>query len=241
MSFYDTLRGFLEREEPAAIVTVISGDALGTKILVPLRGDAIGTLGREELDRSARDLALRGIENNQSFTGQIDTEGEPLEVFVEVHAPRPQLVIVGAVHTAIHLVNFARELGFKTIVVDARSAFASEERFPHADELIVEWPADALEKLAIHPETYFAFLSHDPKLDDPALVVALASPARYVGALGSKKTHQKRRTSLAELGVEEQSIDRIHNPIGLKLGGRRPQDIALGIAAQLIQARHGNA
>jgi xanthine dehydrogenase accessory factor len=162
-----------------------------------------------------------------------------VELFLEILRPPPKLVIVGAVHVAIHLVHFAKRLGFRCVVVDARAAFATPERFSHADELVVEWPSQALAKMPIHDETYCVFLTHDPKLDDPALEVALRRDARYVGALGSKRTHAKRVDSLRNLGLAEDLIARIHAPIGLDLGGRKPEEIALSIAAQLVASRHG--
>ncbi len=215
-----------------------AGLLVGNRLFVG-RCAEIGSLGSPAFDDAARPQAERALEDNSSRTITIETDGESASIFLDVTRPDPRLVIVGAVHTAIHLVHFANELGFKTIVVDPRTAFANEERFPHCDELIVEWPERAIGAMNTHEEAYFAFLSHDPKLDDPGLVRALASEARYVGALGSKKTHAKRIASLEELGVPTEQIERIHNPIGLKLGGRRPQEIAAGIAAQLVQARYG--
>ena len=147
--------------------------------------------------------------------------------------------MVGAVHVAIHLVPVAQRLGFRTIVVDARAQFATEERFPDVDELIVQWPSDALAGMPLHDATYCVFLTHDPKLDEPAIRVALEAGVRYVGALGSSRTHAKRIASLQEMGVDRQLVDTICAPIGLPLGGRRPEEIAISIAAELVQARYG--
>ena len=173
-----------------------------------------------------------------SAARSVDTGEGSVELFFEVFEPLPKLVIVGAVHVAIHLIHIAQRLGFRCIVVDARSVFASEERFPHADELIVKWPSEALREMPLNDSTYCVFLTHDPKLDDPALQVALDAGVRYVGALGSKKTHAKRVASLQEMGVSEEAIATIHAPIGLDLGGRKPEEIALAITAQLVQARY---
>ncbi len=165
--------------------------------------------------------------------------GEPLDVFLEIHAPRPKLVIVGAVHVAIPLVTFAKTLGFRTHVVDPRSAFATPERFAHADELLTLWPDEALERIGLNETTYLALLSHDLKLDVPALEIALPSPARYIGALGSKKTHQKRLKALTETGVSPELQARIHNPIGFDLGGRRAEEMAVAILAEIVAVSHG--
>jgi xanthine dehydrogenase accessory factor len=119
--------------------------------------------------------------------------------------------------------------------------FATDERFPHADELIVGWPGEVLRGMKLHDNTYCVFLTHDPKLDDPALIAALEADVRYVGALGSTRTHAKRVERLAEAGLPPERIERIHAPIGLDLGGRRPEEIALSIAAQMVQARYGKA
>lgn len=166
---------------------------------------------------------------------------EAVEIFFETYAPPETLVIVGAVHVAIPLVAIAKVLGFRTVVVDARAVYATRERFPHADELCVEWPADALARMRLHESTYCVFLTHDEKLDNPALEVALASPARYIGALGSKKTHAKRAASLRERGLDEALLERIHAPIGLPLGGKRPEEIAVAIAAEMVAARNARA
>jgi xanthine dehydrogenase accessory factor len=164
-------------------------------------------------------------------------EGQ-LSLFIEVYLPRPRLIIIGAAHLSIPLVELARTIGFYTIVIDARSAFATPERFPQVDELIVAWPAEALGRLRLDESCYLAFLSHDEKMDYPALQVALASQARYIGALGSRKAHAKRIKALREAGVSEEKLARIHAPIGLDLGARQPEEIALSILAEIVAARH---
>jgi xanthine dehydrogenase accessory factor len=147
--------------------------------------------------------------------------------------------IVGAVHIAIPLVTLAKALGFYTVVIDPRKAFATHDRFPHVDKLIVEWPSKALEKLHLDEGTYIAVLSHDEKLDNPALRIALASPARYVGVLGSRKTIPPRFTALRELGVTEEQLNRLHAPIGMNIGAILPDEIALSILSEMITAKHG--
>jgi xanthine dehydrogenase accessory factor len=132
-------------------------------------------------------------------------------------------------------------LGFETIVVDSRTAFATPERFGHATQLVVRWPADALAELRLDEGCYVVVLTHDAKIDDPALARAVQSPARYVGALGSRRTHEKRLASLRALGVPDAALARIHAPIGLDLGGRAPEEIALAIMAEIVAVRNGRA
>ena len=164
---------------------------------------------------------------------------DDIEAFVDVYARPPHLVIVGAVHTAIALSQYARLLGFRVTVVDARERFATRTRFPDVDELIVAWPDEALERLRIDRRTYIAILTHDPKFDEPALTVALNRPARYVGAIGSRKTSVDRAERLRQQGMTEEQLARIHAPIGLNLGGKTPEEVALSIAAEIVFERRG--
>ena len=244
MALFSSLERALRDETWVAQATVVSEPGIGRKLLVWRDGASEGSLGDQALDRAASRLALEpdrqtGPVSVAAPNGD-ETAGE-VELFLEIFAPLPKLIVVGAVHVAIHLVHFAQRLGFRTIVVDARSVFATDERFPHADELIVGWPGEVLRGMKLHDNTYCVFLTHDPKLDDPALIAALEADVRYVGALGSTRTHAKRVERLAEAGLPPERIERIHAPIGLDLGGRRPEEIALSIAAQMVQARYGKA
>lgn len=158
--------------------------------------------------------------------------------FFHVVSPPDRLVVVGAVHIAVPLVRFAKSLDFEVIVVDPRAALASAERFPDApDQVIVAWPDDALPNLELGPSTYAVVLTHDPKIDDAALVHLLRSPVAYVGALGSRATQAKRRAFLAEAGFSESEIARIHGPVGLNIRARSPEEIALSIMAEIVQVR----
>jgi xanthine dehydrogenase accessory factor len=161
------------------------------------------------------------------------------DVFLEVFAPPLTLVIVGAVHIAVPLVSLAQTLGFRVRIVDARRTFATKERFPTADELIVAWPQDALTAEKLGAQHYVVILSHDPKFDLPALQIALRSQAAYVGLIGSRTTQAKRKAALREAGFGEQELARIHGPVGLDLGGREPAEIALAILAEIVAVRHG--
>jgi len=157
-------------------------------------------------------------------------------VFVRAYAPAPRLLVVGAVHIAQVLAPIAACAGFELIVIDPRRAFAAPGRFPGVT-LDTRWPDEALAAIGLDPATAVVALAHDPKLDDPALAAALASPAFYVGALGSRRTHAKRLARLAELGLAE-ACARIHAPVGLDLGGRAPAEIAVAIVAELIRVRY---
>jgi xanthine dehydrogenase accessory factor len=232
---YEIKRAALLDDETLATVTVVAGaeDLIGRKLLVLASGSSAGALGGV-LDKAAREAALATLAEGRSRRLAIP----PVEVLIEVELPPPTLVIVGGVHIAIALTSLAKTLGFRTIVVDPRRAFGNELRFPHADELLHAWPDDALAAIGLAASTAVALLTHDPKLDDPALRVALASPAFYVGALGSKKTQEKRRKRLVDAGLSEALIGRLRAPIGLDLGGRSPEEIALAVMAEIVAARN---
>ena len=163
---------------------------------------------------------------------------EPFEVFIEISHPAPTLVVIGGVHIAIALTAMAKTAGYKTVVIDPRRSFGSEERFPQVDKLIQAWPTEAFDQLQITSSTAVASLTHDPKIDDPALQIVLASPAFYIGALGSKKTHLERRRRLSAAGVPDDRLARIHGPIGLKIGAQTPEEIAIAIMAEIVAASH---
>ncbi len=238
------LKRCLDEERLAALATVVAGPGLGRQLLLcpGATGEVeVGGLGDVTLDRQ---VAARARELLATFASERRSYELPegtADVFIEIHPPRPKLIIVGAVHVAIPLVTFAKTLGLSTVVVDPRTAFATRERFPHADDLDTRWPDEALRDIGVNENTFVALLSHDLKLDLPALEVALARPARYIGALGSKKTHAKRVAALVERGVSAEQIRRIHNPIGLDLGGRRAEEIAVAVAAEMVAVSHGRA
>ncbi len=223
----------------AVRAVLLDGPHAGAALCLLGSGARAGSLGSTALDAAAQPLLTDALHTQQS--ARVPLPGAGGDLFLDVHAPPPRLVIVGAVHTAIPLVTFANVLGFETIVVDSRSAFATPDRFGHAAQLIVRWPADLLDALALDEGCYVVVLTHDAKIDDPALARAAQSPARYVGALGSRRTHATRLQSLREAGVPQEALARIHAPIGLDLGGRTPEEIALAIMAQVVAVRNGRA
>ncbi len=238
---YHELRRSLAEDRLFALATVVGGpeELLGNQLLIWGDGTTRGELGAPELLDAVRERAGEAF---RSFAGErfdVRVGERSADVFLEVHPPRKKLVVVGAVHVAIPLVAFAKELGFRTYVVDPRTAFATPERFAHADELLTLWPEEALAKIGLDESTYLALLSHDLKLDVPAIMAALRSPVRYIGALGSKKTHARRLAALREEGLAEADLATIHNPIGYDLGGRRAEEMAVAILAEVVAVSHG--
>jgi xanthine dehydrogenase accessory factor len=163
----------------------------------------------------------------------------PRPYFIEVYPQQPRLIVVGATEVSRWLVRFARDLGYLTAVIDARPAFATPERFPDVDRLLVAWPDEAFAELGVGPNDAVAVLSHDPKFDEPAIVEAFSRRARYVGAVGSRKSQASRRDRLVEAGLSRQDLADLNGPIGLDLGGREPAEMALAILAEIVAERRG--
>jgi xanthine dehydrogenase accessory factor len=230
------IRAAIESEEPIAVVTIIRGEPLGQKLLVYEDGRVSGALGSSDLDRAG---VAAGMERLSDDLSGISPLAAGVDAFVDVFARPPHLVIVGGVHTAIALSQFGKILGFRVTVVDARERFATRARFPLVDDLVVAWPDEALETMKVDSRTYIAILTHDPKFDEPALIAALSRPARYVGAIGSRKTSADRRQRLLERGLTVEQLDRIHAPIGLNIGGKTPEEVALSVAAEIVSVRRG--
>jgi xanthine dehydrogenase accessory factor len=237
MTFFESLRTVLEEEQSAVVVTVVRGpeELLGSEMLVRDDGYVTGALASQVFDKQALDLARETLEQGESRRAILN---EDVEVFMEAILPPPTLIAVGGVHITIALMALAKTLGYRTIVIDPRSAFGNEERFPNVDQLIPLWPDEAFQQIPITRSTAIAMLTHDPKLDDPALKIALPSQAFYVGALGSKTTQAKRRQRLLEEGVLESQLSRLHGPIGLEIGAGTPEEIAMSIMAEIVAARN---
>ncbi|MEJ2448506.1 MAG: XdhC family protein [Anaerolineales bacterium] len=186
-----------------------------------------------ELFLAARDACGEGRSSLHNFSSP-----EYQEVFLQVCQPARKLILVGGVHIAIPLVSMAHSIGFEVILIDPRRLFGTQERFPEVEMLLQEWPQDAFPKIKLNSASAVVTLTHDPKIDDPALQAALDSEAFYIGALGSRRTHQKRRKRLEELGWDSTVLDRIHAPVGLNLGGTAPEEIALAVMAEIVQTWH---
>ena len=235
-TFFPALRSVLAEERSAALVTVIrgAGELLGREMLVEENGTVTGSLAGG-FDEQAIAMARETLMLGESRRAMLN---EDVEVFIEMILPPPTLIAVGGVHITIALMALAKTLGYRTVVVDPRSAFGNEERFPNVDRLIQLWPDEAFQQIPLTRSTAVAMLTHDPKLDDPALKIALPSPAFYVGALGSKTTQAKRRQRLLEDGLTEEHLNRLHGPIGLKIGAGTPEEIAISIMAEIVAARN---
>jgi xanthine dehydrogenase accessory factor len=223
----------------AALITVVRGSdsvAPGTKLLVRADGATSGSLGDERLEATARADAeeLIWIERSEM------REHGDVTLFVDVTGPPPRLIVFGAIDFAAALCRVAKAAGWRAFVVDPRSRFATPERFPEAEAVIAEWPAEALAHLGgIDKATYLAVLTHDPKLDDAALLAALDSDAPYIGAMGSRRAQAKRRERLVAAGVTDAQLERIAAPIGLDLGAMSAEETAVSIVGELIAVRNG--
>jgi xanthine dehydrogenase accessory factor len=236
---WQAVREALERSRPAALCVGLAPDALlGRKLAVLADGSRAGSVD-PDLDGPLVAEAQRLLLDGGATVLDLPWRGEAARIFVEAFSRQPRLFIVGATHTAMPLCRMAKQLGFRVIVVDVRSAFATEDRFPEADELVRAWPDEALGAAGLDAAAHVVALTHDPKFDLPALAAALRSQAGYVGALGSRRTHERRKAQLREQGFREADLARIHAPVGLDIGSRTPEEIALSILAEMVAARHG--
>jgi xanthine dehydrogenase accessory factor len=226
----ERLRQAIEGQERAVLFTVVDGNGAGAKRLVFESGEQLGdgvpeaALGQfDELIRAGRNRLL-----------ELD---DGSKVFAEWYGPPPRLFVYGAVDTAESLCRAAKLLGWTAIVADARAKFATAERIPSADRLIVEWPEEALDQIAPDHQTAIVVLTHDDKFDEPALKRALETEAFYVGALGSRRNQERRRERLFEAGVSEEALDRISGPCGLDIGADSQAETALSILAEILAVR----
>src|SRR5258705_7951664 len=207
------------------------------ELIVTDDGRLTGTLGSPDLNAELVEAAGAALRRGLSRT--VELGGRSL--FIEVFPVRPRLVVVGGVEVARSLVRLAHELGFETVVVDGRAAFATKERFPEVDNLVVGWPDEVAGEIGLGPNDAVAVLSHDVKFDEPAIVEALRRGCRYVAAVGSRKTQADRRARLLEAGVSESELARLRGPVGLDLGGRAPAETALAILSEIVAERYGGS
>ena len=227
----------LRAEKIFAVATRISGNEnVGAHLFVYADGALENTLGAAELDARVRDDALALLASERSETR---VYGDA-QIFIETYSPPPRLLIVGGVHTAIPLTHYAKILGFRVTIVDGRGRFATRERFPHADELLIEWPDDAIPRLLIDASTYVVILTHDPKFDIPTLRALSTTKPRYIGAMGSRETRRQHMDELRAQGVSDEFLKTVYGPVGLDLGGRSPEEMALAIIAQMVAVRYGH-
>jgi xanthine dehydrogenase accessory factor len=233
---YALLAELIQGNMPVALATVISGERAGAKMVVPGSGRAVGSI-HLELDAQVAADALDLLAAERNEVRSYEVEDARVEVFIEVFSRPQRIFIVGAVHIAIPLHLLAKMLGYHVTVIDPRGALASRERFPSADAIVTEWPDDALNAAGLDRGSSVVVLTHDPKFDIPALLVAARSEAAYVGAIGSRTTNLERVRVLREEGAAEGQIARIHAPIGLDIGARTPAEIALAIMSEIVAVR----
>jgi xanthine dehydrogenase accessory factor len=236
-AFFDLWKARLQSNQPFSVATVIEGpgDLPGKAMLVLEDGVQLSLGG--ELDQACIEKSRAALAEGRSQPVELAWQGEPVQVFIEAVKPTPTLIMVGGVHIAIALTALAKTLGFQTVVIDPRRAFGNAARFPDVDRLIQSWPDEALSQVDVSSGAAVVMLTHDPKIDDPALKVVLNSPAFYIGALGSRVTHEKRRRRLLADGVTSAQLDRLHAPIGLEIGAETPEEIALAIMAEIVAAQ----
>jgi xanthine dehydrogenase accessory factor len=236
----------VERGEPVAVATVIAGPGQTGARRVIWAGDAevAGSLGSgprldAAVDDDVRGMLAQGLTGIRRYGAQGERRGDELSVFVNSFAPPPRMLVFGAIDFAAAVARAGKFLGYQVTVCDARKVFATASRFPDADEVVVDWPHRFLAATEVDARTVICVLTHDPKFDVPLLEVALRTPAGYIGAMGSRRTHDDRLARLREVGLTSGELGRLRSPIGLDLGARTPEETAVSIAAELIQLRWG--
>jgi xanthine dehydrogenase accessory factor len=242
----EAVQAALRTGEPAALATIIEGPGSGSKLLVRPEAEPIGSLGDPDLDRVVIRDALGELEAARTEIRHYGLHGEArreegVAVFIESFASPPRMVIFGAIDFTAALARLAKLLGYHVTVCDARPVFATRERFPMADEVVAEWPDRFLAQVGaeLGPRDAICVLTHDPKFDVPAIQAALQTKAGYLGAMGSRRTHDKRIQRLREAGVDDAGIARVMAPVGLDVGARTPEETAVSICAEIISLRTG--
>ncbi|HEY3681883.1 MAG TPA: XdhC/CoxI family protein [Streptosporangiaceae bacterium] len=229
--------------EPVAIATVLDGPGQVGARRVVWEDHASGSLGGRRLDDAidddARGMLAQGVTGQRHYGPEGERRLDDLTVFVHTFAPPPRMLVFGAIDFATAVARVGKFLGYHVTVCDARPVFATAKRFPDADEVVVKWPHKYLSEITVDPRTAIAVLTHDPKFDVPLLEVALRTEAGYIGAMGSRRTHDDRLARLREAGLTDEELSRLRSPIGLDLGARTPEETAVAIAAELIQLRWG--
>lgn len=236
---FERMQKDLLDEHLSVLVTVLSGFLAGEQVYAYPDGSLLGELSDPDLTALVKANLEDVFSLQRSARKTLEVKNTTVEVFFDVLAPSPKLLVVGAVHIAIPLVQYAKILGFHTTVIDPRKAFGNVERFPHVDKLVQEWPEEFLQQYAWDQGTYLVVISHDDKLDVPALAIGCKNECRYIGALGAKKTFANHVRDLKAAGISEEQIARIHSPIGVDIAARGPEEIALAIITEMVAVRNG--
>ncbi len=242
---FDLLAAALSLEKPVALATVVKGAGVGSKLFIDLETEPVGSLGNPDLDRVVIRDATGELSAGTSGVRHYGPNGEAREdeisVFIESFAPPPQMLIFGAVDFTAALVRVAKILGYRVTVCDARPVFATTQRFPYADEVVVDWPHRLLEKVGpeLGQRDAVCVLTHDPKFDVPAIIAAVETDVGYLGAMGSRRTTEERTVRLLAEGLDRSHLDRIMAPIGLDIGARTPEETAVSICAEIIALSSG--
>ncbi len=246
---FDVLKAAIKAEEPVVLATVVTsvpeGPPVGAKILLKVGEEPLGTMGNQDLDRvvirDARGELAAGTTGIRHYGPNGEARQDEVSVFVETFAPPPRMLIFGAVDFTASLTRVAKVLGYRVTVCDAREVFATTQRFPYADEVVVDWPNRLLAEVGggLGPRDAICILTHDPKFDVPAVTEALKTKAGYIGAMGSRRTTTDRNQRLQQEGVSSDELARIQAPIGLDLGARTPEETAISICAEIIALRSG--
>lgn len=233
----------IDEGEPVAVATILDGPGEVGARRVIWADRASGSLGGQRLDDAidddARGMLAQGVTGQRHYGADGERRLDDLTVFVHTFAPPPRMLVFGAIDFAAAVARIGKFLGYQVTVCDARPVFATAKRFPEADEVVVKWPHKYLSEITVDPRTAICVLTHDPKFDVPLLEVALRTEAGYIGAMGSRRTHDDRLERLREVGVTEAELSHLRSPIGLDLGARTPEETAVAIAAELIQLRWG--
>lgn len=238
LTFFELWKAKLLSDQSFCVVRLIDSPAGFPGKAMLVTKDSVQLSLEQGLDELCIAKSRTALAEGQSQPLELELQSGPERVFIEVVQPTPTLIMVGGVHIAIALTSLAKTLGFQTLVIDPRRAFGNATRFPNVDRLIPSWPQEAFSQIEISSSDAVVLLTHDPKIDDPALKVVLNSPAFYIGALGSRTTHEKRMRRLLADNVTPAQLDRLHAPIGLDIGAETPQEIALAIMAEIVAAQH---
>lgn len=243
---FDEVAADIREGRPVAVATLVDGvpdERRGARLVVRPDVEAVGSLGSDRLNEAVRDDVRGLLEQGRTGLLRLGPDGErrrdDVAVFAATYAPRPRMIVFGAIDFAAAVAKIGAFLGYRVTVCDARATFATPKRFPYADEVVVAWPHDYLAATDVDGRTVVCVLTHDPKFDVPLLELALRLPLAYVGAMGSRRTNDRRLAKLAERGLTEAEIARLHAPIGLDIGSRTPEETAVSIAGEIVSARWG--